>query len=319
MPLGASKTGLMGSAGTAAAGARAIFGPGEGATSTANVVDYVEISTLNHATDFGDYPVKTNLPGGDSNGSNDRGVFSGGYLYNGSWSSSNVILYFTISAGSFSSTNFGDLTAGRAATGSCSNKTDERMVIHGDGSYTNILEYITVNSASNSLEFGDLTVIRNYTGEDSNGTSDRAVFAGGRATPLYNVIDYITITSTGDATDFGDLTSQGGYWPAACSNLTNDRVVFSGGSAAMGDANQISYITITSTGDSAEFGDLYTNVAANRSGTSNGTDERGIIVGGDTSGKNVIQYITINSASNSQDFGDITEGRAMPYSLSNAG
>ena len=334
MPLGAAKAGLMGAAG-AAGGNRAVMGPGEGSdpsANTTNVIDYIDISNTGNATDFGDYVIKTSATGGESNGSNNRGVFGGGNTYNGSWSSVDSMNYFTISAGTYSNTDFGDLTAATSSAGAVSNKTDERLIwVSGERSgpvRTNILEYITVNSAGNATDFGDLTARRRSGGADSNGTSDRAIYAGGYGTvptpTNWNVIDYWTITSIGNASDFGDLANcQGGQVVAAASNLTNDRVCFSGGnrqtvSPCSGARNMISYVTITSTGNSTDFGDLTSNLGSN-TGTSNGTDERGIIAGDAGADRNTIDYFTINSTGNASEFGDQSRGRQTPGIACDAG
>ena len=69
------------------------------------------------------------------------------------------------------------------------------------------------------------------------------------------------------------------------------------------------YITISSTGNATDFGDL-SFLASGWSGTSNTTNERGIFAGGyDGSNTNLIEYITINSAGDSTDFGDLTVAR----------
>jgi len=332
MPLGSEKVGLLGAAGAATGGNRAVYGGGEGANPSSartNVIDYIDISTTGNATDYGDYGVTVTLLGGESNGSNDRGVYGGGTYSTGK---TNVINYFTISAASYSSTDFGDLTASTSGPRAASNKTDERLVwVSGERAgplRINVMEYITVNSPGNATDFGDLTVARRSGGADSNGTSDRGIYAGGYGTTPsptnWNVIDYWTITSPGNATDFGDLANcQGGQVMAASSNLTNDRVCFSGGnrqtsSPCSGSANIISYVTITSTGNSTDFGDLTTNTGAN-TGTSNGTEERGVYAGSAGSGYNTIQYITINSTGNATDFGDLSRGRQQPAAACDAG
>ena len=337
MPLGAAKTGLMGAAGTAGAGARGVWGGGEGtdpAANTTNVCDYITINTTGNATDFGDWNYKVSEKGGDSNGSNDRGVMAAGYTYNGSWSTTDAIGYFTISAGAMSVSDFGNCEAVASSLACTSNKADERMVMMGGqragspATRVNIIQYITVNSAGDSTDFGDLNEKVRSGGCDSNGTDDRAVYGGGYTTipsPLnLNVIDYFTITSTGDATDFGDLINcQGGQPVGSVSNLTNDRVCFSNGnrqtsSPCSGAKNQISYITITSTGDSTDFGDLTSNVGGSL-GTSDGTDERGVWAGSGGADQNVIEYITINSTGNSTDFGDLSRGRQNAPGVSNVG
>ena len=68
--------------------------------------------------------------------------------------------------------------------------------------------------------------------------------------------------------------------------------------------NTIQYITIASTGNATDFGDL-TVARALPGGASNST--RGIFAGGEApSISNIIDYITIASTGNGADFGDLT-------------
>ena len=81
------------------------------------------------------------------------------------------------------------------------------------------------------------------------------------------------------------------------------RGIFSGGQAQpAGITNIISYITIASTGNATDFGDL--TVARNvLGGLSSST--RGIsFCGGEPAASNIIDYITIASTGNATDFGD---------------
>jgi len=134
----------------------------------------------------------------------------------------------------------------------------------------------------------------------------RAVFAGG----MYNandVIDYVDISSTGNATDFGDLTSPRGYC-AGCASATR-------GVAGMGlttgfstsGSDFIDYITIASTGNGTDFGNL--TVSRNNGGACNNTT-RGVFMCGrpDTgnTGNVTMDYITIASTGDATDFGDAT-------------
>ena len=90
----------------------------------------------------------------------------------------------------------------------------------------------------------------------------------------------------------------------ACSDGTKG--VWGGGySDALGDVNRIEYITVASTGNSLDFGDLTVTRSA-PSASANGT--RGVFGGGSVA-LNVIDYITIASTGNATDFGDLTAGR----------
>ena len=82
------------------------------------------------------------------------------------------------------------------------------------------------------------------------------------------------------------------------------RGIFAGGYTGSG-SNVMDYITISSTGDAADFGDL-SATRYNHGGCSSAT--RGISAGG-TSTTNVIEYVTIANTGNATDFGDLLAAR----------
>ena len=80
---------------------------------------------------------------------------------------------------------------------------------------------------------------------------------GGYSTIIDN-IEYVTIATTGDATDFGNLTVARNRTTAA-SNST--RGIWAGGGKTSGNTssdlyNTLDYVTIASTGNASDFGDL---------------------------------------------------------------
>ncbi len=164
-----------------------------------NIIDYVTISTLGNATDFGDMTYSGYLNGSTSNGTNDRGIWAGGQTPD----ATNIIDYITISSAS-NATDFGDLLSSSKAKAAFSNGTLDRAVWAGGDSSTNVMEYVTISTTGNSTDFGDLTSSRGYSCGASNGSNDRGVVAGG--TGSINTIDYVTVSTTGNSTDFGDLT-----------------------------------------------------------------------------------------------------------------
>ncbi len=96
------------------------------------------------------------------------------------------------------------------------------------------------------------------------------------------------------------------------------RGLFAGGynPGATGLANTIEYITISSTGNSSDFGDLSTapsqgNLAACSSST------RGLFMGGEPN-TTQISYVTISSLGNSLTFGQLTLARRALNACSNA-
>jgi hypothetical protein len=68
-------------------------------------------------------------------------------------------------------------------------------------------------------------------------------------------------------------------------------------------SNVIDYVTIGSTGNATDFGDL-TGASIFKSATSSST--RGVFMGGSATAH--IEYITIGSTGNGTDFGDLTNG-----------
>ena len=170
----------------------------------------------------------------------------------------------------------------------------------GPGSTGNAaMDYFNIESAGNAADFGDLTDGRwGIAGASSN---TRGIWAGGDSPGDVNIMDYITISSTGDATDFGNLTD-GRRNVGGVSSPT--RAVFAGGRdntpASDTEKNILDYVTIASTGNATDFGDL--TVARSRFG-SVCSSTRGVFAGGDP-GVNVIDYITIASTGNATDFGD---------------
>ena len=163
-------------------------------TSRTNIIDYITISTLGDASDFGDRTHQTDTCAGAA--SNTRGVIAGGYA----GSETDVIEFVTISS-TGDALDFGDLQSGAARKGmlSCSNST--RAVFAGGEtpSNSNIIDFVTIATLGDGQNFGDLTFVTNT----SSGTSSptRGIFAGGSA----DTIDKVEILTTGDAVDFGNL------------------------------------------------------------------------------------------------------------------
>jgi len=197
---------------------RGVFGGGyttSPANATVNVIDYITISTLGNALDFGD--LFTGRYNTGSFSSPTRGIWGGGVGVGPTFSLQKSIEFITISS-TGNATNFGDLTQTKAQNSGCSNSTRGLFMggsLLAGSSFINTIDYITIASVGNAITFGDLTQARGRGGCCS--TSTRGVLGGGFTTSKVNTIDYITITSTGNAQDFGDLTeSQNGI--GACSD-----------------------------------------------------------------------------------------------------
>ena len=167
----------------------------------------------------------------------------------------------------------------------------------------NTINYITISTTGNAIDFGDI-ISGSRRGGASCASSTRGLFAGGLVSPTRsNVIDFITISSTGNTQDFGDLLASAGRQDIAGGGTSSaTRGFFAGGTEAA-DVNTIEYVTIASTGNAVDFGDLL-SVTALTSGCSSST--RGVFGGGLYHGlTNVIQVVTISTTGNSADFGDL--------------
>ena len=164
------------------------------------------------------------------------------------------------------------------------------------------IEFITIATQSNSTDFGNLTTVGSDIGTVSNGV--RAVSAIGIDSDFANLIDFFTIATTGNASDFGDVAS--GSFGAFAALESPTRGILAGGfnntPSPTTNFNRIDFLTIATTGNTQDFGDL-TALTIGPAGSSSNT--RGIIMhGGTPTHTNVIDFITIASTGNATDFGD---------------
>jgi len=120
----------------------------------------------------------------------------------------------------------------------------------------------------------------------------------------------ISRTNDGEVLGYGAVSAEE-YVPA-----TGDRGVFGGGE---GTTNVIDYVTISTTGDATDFGDL--TVSRERFGaTSNGVTGRGVFAGGYTAypaRTTTMDYIAILTLGDATDFGDLLTARAFLDGCSN--
>ena len=155
---------------------------------------------------------------------------------------------------------FGDLTKNSRRGSGCSSPT---RAIHftgrDDPARTKDVQFFTMATQGNAVKFGELTDDRDsFAGAFSSNT--RGIAGGGSPGSYTNTIDYITIASEGNAIDFGDLTQVRISGGGASSKV---RGLFCGGyspGSPITVHNIIDYVTIATTGDANDFGDLTTNI-----------------------------------------------------------
>jgi len=191
-----------------------------------------------------------------------------------------------------------------------------RGVLMGGNPSQNVIQYLTISTSGDTQDFGDLSATKSTGGGLADST--RGLYIGGETpTAQINVIDYITISSTGNAQDFGDVVSGTNAQGIGCiANRT--RGVLAGGYSipAAAKRNTIEYVTIQSTGNTVDFGDL---TVARDSPQAVYSSVRGIVIGGNTpTTQNILEFITISTLGNSIDFGDLTTPRSNGGSGGNA-
>ena len=293
---------------------RALFGGGYVSVRT-NAITYISISTLGNSVTFGQLTTaRYSLTGFASS---TRGVFSGGEYGSIFY---NVIDYVTIASLGNAAT-FGTLTAyGRYALGGASNETRGVSFAGYNAStgpgFMNVIDYVTIATTGDATDFGDTTVPPAYCAACASTT--RATVAGGyNGSSPYANIGYVTIATTGNATSFGNL-SEARLMLSSCSSAT--RGLFAGGSPSSSPGssiNTIDYITIASTGNAIDFGDLTVTrlqLAAASSATI------GVFAGGkNTSSVTVstIDYVTIATTGNAASFGNLSTATTEIAATSN--
>ena len=168
---------------------------------------------------------------------------------------------------------------------------------------SNVINMITIPTAGNATDFGDLTQsVREVPASSASRT--RAIRAGGNIGPAHtDTIDYFTMAQQGNATDFGNLTANFlGFGASPTGSETRGIFNFEYNDSRS-QIDTIEYVTIASTGNSADFGNLST-ARHTQQGSSSPT--RTFFWGGmNPSRLTVIDYITTATLGNAQDFGDL--------------
>ena len=251
-------------------------------------IDYWDMVTAGTTSKFGDMqPGYATYSGAAS--SNTRAVLMGGTGNATSYSDTyagyglDEIAYITCATPSNSS-SFGSLPRRTGAP-----------AVEGDGTYavcagggtlapsnqasTDVdvatMEYVTIASTSNSTAYGNLTLARAYAAAASNGTtmvigggyySQHSSAPGGLQYNYYDRIDSHIVANQTSCSDFGNLATSKVFLAAAGTGA-GDIALFMGGkdtgSPSSGSSyisgttsERIEYITVSSPGNSTDFGDL---------------------------------------------------------------
>ena len=229
-------------------------------------LQFVVISSSGGAVNFGSLVNGNNSAIGCAS-NNTRGIFYGGNNPEYVPFLSQINLQSLGTDSNFGST----LVAQRNSAGVAS--PTRAVFAGGDASTGNLFTIQSIEFATlgTPTSFGQLTDDR--TGHTAASSGVRGVFAGGKAPGVVNTMEYITIATEGNGTDFGDLSVAKRNMAG---NSNSIRGTFSGGhTAASGSGsniNVIEFITIASTGNVTDFGDL---VLARRCANAGGSDAHG--------------------------------------------
>ena len=236
-------------------------------------------------------------------GGRGRGVIVGGFLSPGA---TNTLQYITIST-TGNSKDFGDLTDPSHSAGAFASSTRGFRAGGANPTSVNIIDYFTISATGNAFDFGDLTG-NLYQGAALSNETRGIVYTSAGYPSTQHFLDAVNLSSGGtNAIKFGDVVVYPPNKPrqnmGALASPT--RGVFAGGGFP-GVYNIIEYTTISTFGNTIDFGDL-THAARSVQGVSNSV--RGVFVtSGPPSTINVTNYVTIASTGDAQTFGDCTTG-----------
>ena len=278
-------------------GTRGLVAGGLSSPSNMDNIDFITISTMGDAQDFGNLSQARYKLYSSGCASRTRGLWGGGYTQPGQ--NRDTIDFVTI-ASTGNATDFGNLLETQQEPTGFSNAT--RGVWMNGAPHGDRIQYVTIASTGNSVNFGDAI----FDGSSRGGlaSTTRGVVGGGEASaspnPYTNAMEFITIASTGNGTDFGDLTVIRRF-PAGGGNST--RGIFAAGySGSPAGANTIDYITIASTGNATDFGDM--TVVASYTGGSSSSPTRMCVYDSSSPSVKNIEKIEIATTGNGVDFGD---------------
>ena len=277
---------------------RAVFGGGAN-PGISSLIEYVHVPTDGNAIKFGDLSAQRNSIMAVS--SRTRGIWGGG----NPGTVTNTMEFVTLSITS-NTTDFGDLTVARMHGGAVQNSTRGVFMTGYTPSNTNVMDFITMATLGNATDFGDVIDDGWPTGGGRSSSTRGVLMGHGDGT---NRIQFITIMTTGNSQDFGDLNTNS-YGVGAGELSDGLRGIAMGGSGNPSDhTNVIDFITIATTGNATEFGDL---TVSRRGGGVGCTLIKGICAGGrNPSDVNIIDSVIIQTTGNAIDFGDLSEARAF--------
>ena len=231
-----------------------------------NTIQALTMPTNGDIFDFGDLTYTTQQSTGAGNET--RGVYTSGYSYPlaPTTDAFQQTFYYINFATTGKMMGFGDIPTNASSRSMNAIQTQTRgFFCGGEGTYKSPsvqnrkITEITFATQGSAITFGELS------GESKGGASmeshTRAVVVlGGDATSpeaFKDTIEYFTMATRGNTTDFGNASSNTG---AINDNAATNRVrgVYHNARTSDGGSNKniLEYVTIASTGNATDFGDL---------------------------------------------------------------
>jgi len=234
---------------------RGVWHQSIGSPSAGESLDYIALASGGQAADFGD--MNTDRTRSAALSSSTRGLIVGGYT---GPANVNAIDYIQIST-TGNALDFGD--AERNALRPAPIASPTRGVLIGGyrrtpASRTDVISFVTISSKGNSIDFGGVALFSGAYGAGGVSNGVRGIFGGGDIAGgigKEKSIGYLNLASTGNAQYFGDLAIPGSHH---CGTSNHIRGIFNSSDQAPNTAvytNAIEYITISTAGNSIDFGD----------------------------------------------------------------
>ena len=250
-----------------------------------------------------------------------RGIVAGGWTGSANTAQTD---YFNL-ASTGDAQDFGDLSSGRRYQSGCSDAT--RGLTFGGyvgPAYTSEIVKTTIASTGSHATFGQM---RNAADDGNEGrlggacwaSSTRGIHFGGTApsTQTDARILYVTIQSDGNSIDFGDLVNSYNFRYGHATGNKIRAITFGGRQEPGGSGvNTIQFVTIATTGNAQEFGDITETSDGGSGATSNGTRAVLATNGAPSFTKTNLDQIRPASGGNGFKFGDLSTGRQDGHSNS---
>ena len=240
----------------ASSATRGLFAGGK----TDSNIDHVTISSGGGGNDFGSLSGTAHSGKGVSDGI--TAVYLGG-KWGGAYTGT-IQIEYNIIASLGNSSSFGDIASGRVFSQTGGFASPTRGVVGAGGArnspnYQKAIEFLTIATKGSTQDFGEISFERSASGGCASAT--RGIFVGGQVpapTSGVNVIDYITIATEGNETHFGEITTRRRLMDSSSSLTRGVCIAGYQDTSPAALVNTIDYVTIATTGDATDFGDLTT-------------------------------------------------------------